>query len=450
MKNRILLLDDDVDTLELNSKILKRSSLSYDLEIITCESIANAKKLISKEKFDLGLIDLNYKGEKDTGFDFIRFWRSQEEAAQIIVVSSSKDFLDIKNSIKAGANDFLSKGYGPFELEHRVRVSIERKKALNRDVVSKYLLKEDFDLKWKLLGRSNAILDLHKKIEKLASRTVSVLIEGETGVGKELVARNLHYRGNRASEPFVAVNCSAIPSQLAESMLFGHEKGAFTGASEKSIGVFERANGGTLFLDEINSLSLDLQAKLLRVIQDGIVYRVGSSKSISVDIRLISASNEKLEDSKKFRTDLFYRIAAVTLSVAPLRKRKEDILDLVQVFSKKRKISKEIKAIFLKHTWPGNVRELKNVIDGMLALSDDSEVLGVTHLPNHLFYQRDEKCDVKSRAEIRQDTQRQELEFFSRAYRLSNGNLSQLSRTLAMDRSHLHQKLVKMGIHRTR
>jgi transcriptional regulator with PAS, ATPase and Fis domain len=297
--------------------------------------------------------------------------------------------------------------------------------------------------------------EVRARIAKFGPSDAPVLVTGETGTGKELVASALHAAGTDPSASFVAVNCAAVPASTIDSFFFGHEKGAFTGADRARGGVFEEAEGGTLFLDEVNSLPLELQGRLLRVLQEKKVRRLGGSRELPVEFRLVTATNQPLEQLVRagtFREDLFFRVGVLRLALPPLRDRSEDLELLVAALAPGRRVRDDLWKVLRAHSWPGNVRELKNVLQALHVLAPEDEPLGLEHLPENAL--RSFSLARESSAEEPDDLEgfvneqeSREREFLARAYRSAGGNVSRLARTLGADRSHLHQKLVKLGIH---
>lgn len=308
------------------------------------------------------------------------------------------------------------------------------------------------DLKIKSLGMIEAL----QKIQLILNNDITVLITGESGTGKELAARIIHFQGNRKNKPFITVNCAAIPDTLVESELFGHEKGAFTGADYVRPGKFEAANGGTIFLDEIGDLSFTLQAKLLRIIQDKIVTRLGSNTPISINVRIIAATNHDLQQAVyngKFREDLYYRLAVFLIKLPPLRERSQDILALAQQFLDREEtqdhkhfqgFSPEAQALMLKYGWPGNVRELENAVKRAYILATGPEItpqdLGLTNLltqltPSPSLEKRGEQpIELKTLEKLEQQTIKDRVEYFQ-------GNISKAARSLGITRATLYKKI---------
>jgi two-component system response regulator HydG len=307
--------------------------------------------------------------------------------------------------------------------------------------------------KYRIIGESKFSKILRSQIEKLAPNDISILIEGETGVGKELVARNIHLRSNRAMGPFVAIDCGAVPKTLAESIFFGHEKGTFTSAETNAEGLFFQANGGTLFLDELSSLSLRLQSKLLRALEEREVRPVGSRKSVKVDVRILAAANEDLLSKVKegqFRSDLYYRIAALKLLVQPLRSRGEDISILAAKFAAPKRISAKAIKFLEDYHWPGNIRELQNCIKAAGVLSGSEVEILPEHIPP--AFDKNEDAETAPLEELNWHKYMKDAEFhFLRAvYKISGGNVSKCARMVGLDRVNLFQKLKRSGIHKVR
>lgn len=349
---------------------LQRLLQAEGYEVLTETSGEKALKLVTEISPDLVIMDVRMP-ELD-GIEALGKIKESHPEVQVIMMTAFSTTEKAIQAIKLGAYDYLIKPFDNDELLARVKGAI-RTKELMEEVVT-FDEQEDFTGGERIVGRSPAMLAIYKQIGRAAPTDATVLIRGESGTGKELIARAIYHHSKRANKSFLAINCAAIPEQLLESELFGHERGAFTGAEFKRIGKFEQCNNGTLFLDEIGDMSLSLQAKILRVVQDGGFQRLGGSETIKTAVRLIAATNKDIEEmigKGMFREDLLYRINVVTIKIPPLRERKEDIRDLVQYFIRRfnRTLGKDIKGItsgaldyFMKYAWPGNVRELENVI----------------------------------------------------------------------------------------
>ncbi len=447
----ILVVDDDKHVHSLLDRILEgdRYSLSH------AKNPAEACRLAGEITFTLALVDLHFAGAGPEGIALLDRLRELDPRLELIVMSSSSRFDDVRAAMRAGAADYLTKGFGKGELMHSLEMGVERRRWKRME---KRIRGESIE-KAKLVGTSNRMSELRAKITKIAPAEVPVLITGETGTGKELVASALHAAGLDPSAPFVPVNCAALPASTIDSFFFGHEKGAFTGADRARGGVFEEAEGGTLFLDEVNSLPLDLQGRLLRVLQEKKVRRLGGTRELSVEFRLVSAANQPLEtlvQNGSFREDLFFRIGVLRLETPPLRDRIEDLEQIVIAIVPERTVSKDLWTIFRKHSWPGNVRELKNVLQALNILAPEGEELSIEHLPEYALreFTRDVTADEEGETDgiegFVNEQESREREFLARAYRSAGCNVSRLARTLGADRSHLHHKLVKLGIHLTR
>ena len=365
---RILVADDEESIRWVLSKSLKKQGFSVDL----AEDGLQARQLARKNHYDLAVLDIKMPGIQ--GIDLLKILQDESPDTLVIVMTAESTMENAVSAMKHGAYDYLTK---PFDLDALDAIILKAQKAA---AVSDQLgqLREEIQDQYRfgrtIIGNSKAMQEVYKILGRVATSDVTVLITGESGTGKELIARAVHYNSPRLGKPFVAINCAAIPRELLESELFGHEKGAFTGATERKAGKFEQANGGTLFLDEIGDMPLELQAKLLRVLQEKEITRTGGSGTISVDVRVVAASNQDLTSmvrDKTFREDLFYRLNVVPIALPPLRNRIEDIQDLADFFLHRSKqemgvnvseLSKEAIALLKQHTWPGNIRELENLI----------------------------------------------------------------------------------------
>jgi DNA-binding NtrC family response regulator len=382
--HRILVIDDEQSIRELLKDFLQ----TKDFEVITSSDGETGIQLLKQDKFDLFLMDLMMPGI--SGLDVLRACRSENIDVPCIVITAHASVQTAVEAMKLGAYDYLPK---PFVLED-VNMTIHRAldvyslKEENRSLKSELKKQNTFNKRAldRIIGTSASIQSVIKFVEKIADTDSTVLITGESGTGKELIAKNIHYNSNRAGKPFVPLNCAAIPKDILESELFGHEKGAFTGAVSTRIGRFELANQGTLLLDEIGELAPALQVKLLRVLQEKEFERVGSIKTIKTDARIIAATNRDLEKAVKdgdFREDLYYRLNVIPLKLPPLRNMKEDIPLMIDHFithMSKRKgmsvptITKETMKCLTSYHWPGNVRELENLIERLIILNDGSVV----------------------------------------------------------------------------
>lgn len=439
-KERILVVDDSSVTLE----VLQRNLAADGYLVYTALGVAEAIEILSGTQLDLVITDL--KMPKASGLDLVRHVRENFKGTEIIMITGYPSIDGAVKAVKLGAEEFLSKPFTDTELLSAVqrvldKVRIHRTGYITHDHVSP-LLKG-------FIGNSDVMCKIFVAINKIASSSATVLISGESGTGKELVARAIHYSGAGISTPFVPVNCGCIPEELLESELFGHVKGAFTGAIESRAGLFHAADGGTIFLDEISDMSLSMQVKLLRVLQDKEVGMVGSNKTRKVNVRILAATNKDLYGLVKkrlFREDLFYRLNVITIVIPPLRERGDDILLLAQHFVKK--FSAELGKSPLKFSdnalkslrnfnWPGNVRELENVIQRIVVMND-GDVVEVPDLPSLMrFSVANRKGFTKTLAEI-------EYEYINNVLVSVNGNKTKAAEILGIDRKTLREKLRKM------
>ncbi len=364
--SKILVVDDQKTVCYSLQRFLQ--SEGYDVH--TATSGEDALSVLNDANPDLVIMDVRMP-EMD-GLEVLRRIKESHPKVQVIMMTAFSTTEKAIEAIKLGAYDYLTKPFDNDELLIRAKNAIKTREMMEEVVTFDEV--KDYAGGERIIGKSPAMLDIYKQIGRAAPTDATVLIKGENGTGKELVARAIYHYSNRSSKPFLAINCAAIPEQLLESELFGYERGAFTGADFKRIGKFEQCNGGTIFLDEIGDMPVGLQAKLLRILQDGKFQRLGGTETIETNVRIIAATNKDIEDMVKnntFREDLYYRINVVTINVPPLRERKEDIKELVHYFIQKynKKLGKTIKGITAdalkkleEHAWPGNVRELENVI----------------------------------------------------------------------------------------
>src|SRR3954447_7058636 len=377
---KLLLIDDEADV----QYSFRRIFDSPEIELTTAASGEEGLKIIPKIKPDLVLMDVRMGGI--TGLETLRRMRQMDSRLLVILMTAYGTTQTAIEAMKLGAYDYLLK---PFDVPKLKEIVFNALKAANdmRQVVSYQPLLEKEDYELGIVGRSEPMQQVFKLIGQLASSDATALITGESGTGKELVARAIYHHSNRNQQAFLAVNCAAIPEQLLESELFGHERGAFTGATMQRIGKFEQCNKGTLFLDEIGDMTPATQTKILRVLQSGTFERVGGNQPIKVDVRVIAATNKPLEQAvaaRQFREDLFYRLNVVRIQIAPLRERPEDVRLLVNYFLKTfardqqhapKSISSGVIKVLEKYHWPGNVRELENVIQRAVVVAKGDVIL---------------------------------------------------------------------------
>ena len=375
---RILVADDEESMRWVLSKALKRKGFTVDLAHDGRQALA----LIQDNSYDLAILDIKMPGIN--GLDLLDKVRELKKELLVVIMTAEASMKNAVEAMKRGAYDYITK---PFDLD--VIDAIIEKVTRAREIAGqvtmlKHELKERYQVEKNIIGNSAAMREVYKTIGKVAASDVTVLVQGESGTGKELVARAVHFNSGRLGKPFIAINCAAIPKELLESELFGSEKGAFTGAVERKLGKFEQANHGTLFLDEIGDMPLDLQAKILRVLQEREVTRTGGNQNIAVDVRIVAATNQELLEkvrAKEFREDLFYRLNVVPINLVPLRERRDDISLLVRYFLSlicsemdvpTKQCTDDAMSLLAAHSWPGNVRELENAIKRAVILSSDA------------------------------------------------------------------------------
>jgi two-component system, NtrC family, response regulator HydG len=413
---------------------------------------AAAIQRVQQEAFDVVLTDLRMTGVD--GMDVLRGVQRSAPETQVIVMTAYGTIESAVEAIRRGAYDFLAKPFKEDELLLRIDKALEKRRLVGE--VS--LLAGEFRRRYGLehiVGRSEAVHDLLDRVVRVAPTDATVLISGESGTGKELVARALHVASRRGDKPFVPVNCAAITETLLESELFGHAKGSFTGATRARRGLFEEANGGTLFIDEIGETSPGFQAKLLRALQEGEIRRVGESTPVQVDVRVIAATNQDLRraiSERRFREDLFYRLAVVPLRIPPLRERREDIPLLAAHFLQRfvlrtgaqKSLSADAVARLLEHRWPGNVRELENMIEQAAALSHGTEIGGEDiHLDPHAHAGEQHEETPRTLAAAVEDAERQTIEA---AVTRCSGDLARVAREVGVSATTLWRKMKRLGI----
>ncbi|MEH6764393.1 MAG: sigma-54 dependent transcriptional regulator [Aequorivita antarctica] len=387
-KENILIVDDDINILEL----LQRHLHSLDYHTYKAVSVKEAVAILRDTEIDLLITDL--KMPEIDGFQLIQFASEHYPNMPKLVVTGYPSVQDALSAIKSGVVDYLVKPFTKEELKQGVLKSLSTKKKRQGSIETSETKKYN-----EIIGESEAIKNVTQIIDRVKDNKATIFISGESGTGKELVARSIHYNGKFSRAPFIAVNCGGIPENLLESELFGYVKGAFTGANDNREGFFQAANGGTIFLDEIGNASLAVQSRLLRVLQEKEVMKVGGRKTEKIDVRVIAATNSNLPEmiaKETFREDLFYRLTVVEINVPPLRERKEDIPLLADKFLFKYgneykdryiTIDPEAQALLQRYEWPGNIRELENVVQRAVIMCDRS--IGVKDLPETLKYQID-------------------------------------------------------------
>jgi nitrogen regulation protein NR(I) len=462
---KILLIDDDPGIRDTLQSVLSGEGCEVAVERRGDEGLARA----ARETFNVVITDLKMPGLN--GLDMIRQLHAAQPRLPIILITAFGTTQTAIEAIKYGAYDYLLKPFEIPQLLELVRRAVDSNRLMSEPVA----LGESTAGQDALVGQSAAMQEIYKEIGRVASKPVNVLIRGETGTGKELIARAIYQHSDRANAPFIAINCAAIPETLLESELFGNERGAFTGAETRRIGRFEQANHGTLFMDEIGDMTPGTQVKLLRVLQEKSLQRLGGKETIPVDVRVLAATHHDLEaaiSQKLFREDLYYRLNVVTITLPPLRQRKEDLPELVRYFLGKYgpelgnpspSIRPEALEFLQSHPWLGNVRELENAIRKTLLLAQDYTI-NVDHVRAALnnagaadtadqplgeriddllaTAQRGELADVHARV-----IEFAERELFRRAIELARGNQAKAARWLGVSRITMKAKLVQFGYH---
>ena len=442
-KASILVVDDEESILETLTGILEDEGC----QVITAASGESAVIKFSETSPDIVLLDVWMPGMD--GIETLKRLREKNKDICVIMISGHSNIDTAVHAIKLGAYDFLEK---PLSLD-KVLILISRALEKQRLEKENIALRRSISRQWEIVGENHKIMELRDKIAKAAVSQGRVLIFGESGSGKELVARALHDESSRKNKSFIEVNCAAIPQELIESELFGHEKGSFTGAFESKKGKFELAHEGTLFLDEIGDMSLVTQAKVLRIIETQEFQRVGGSKKIKVDVRIIAATNKDLDEEIQkgnFREDLYFRLNVIPMYVPSLRERKSDIPLLVEYFlknlagqygQKKKRVSRATLRALMEYDWPGNVRELKNAIERFVIMNPD-EIIDIKEVQPL----RAIKSDYTLFKTLRDAREQFEKDFILKKLQENNWNVSRTAEELEIERSNLHRKIKSLGI----
>ncbi|MBI2982512.1 MAG: sigma-54-dependent Fis family transcriptional regulator [Deltaproteobacteria bacterium] len=444
MKLHLLLVDDDPSFCEF-----VRIGLQKDYRLTISHDLVGLFAALEKARFDLLLLDVGL-GEEN-GIESLRKIKHQQPDLDVVMVSGYKEPKKIVEAIKSGASDYLTK---PFEIEELIAV-IEKIRPVQVLKERHAALVEGMNEGFKtIIGKSPSFLSVLETARKVKGKQVPIFIEGASGTGKELLAKQIHRQENNPKRPFIALNCAAIPENLLESELFGHERGSFTGASDRKIGKFELAHGGDIFLDEISCLKLDLQAKLLRVLQEREVTRLGGEKPMRLDFRVIAATNEnlgKLAGEGKFREDLFHRLRVITLRLPTLQERAEDIPCLIDYFLEKhdpdgqRTLSADAIDILEAYSWPGNIRELENLIQSLVILVPDNPI-NREDLPEWIIKKnrvKDSvaKPDLDNIVSLKSYVDGAEKAYVERTLEVAQGDKTKAASLLGIGRSSLHERL---------
>lgn len=463
MSRLILIIDDEASIRQSLTGALKDEGYRVSVASSGREGLESLRA----ERADVVLLDI-WMPEMD-GLETLKHIKGEWPDQSVIVMSGHGNIETAVRATKLGAFDFVEK---PLSLE-RILVLLQNASSVQDLARENSALRKQVQKSRTLVGESPAVRQVQDLIRRVAPTTGSVLITGENGTGKELVAHSLHALSPRFNKPFIEVNCAAIPEELIESELFGHEKGAFTGATQLRRGKFDLAHGGTLFLDEIGDMSLKTQAKVLRILQEQKFERVGGAQTISVDVRIVAATNKDLKaeiQRGSFRGDLFYRLNVIPFHIPPLRERKGDITLLAEHFlrefsnthgRKSRALSKEALEVLLAYQWPGNVRELKNLMERLVILTTEAEE-GKAFTASHLLTQLSDEAltlqftgaafeaaagDASASAKNLRDARQEfEREFILKTLKEVDWNVSKAAQVLGVERSHLHKKIKSYGI----
>ena len=444
MRKTILIVDDEESIRQSLGGVLADDGY----EIVTAGSGEDALRVVEEEMLSLVLLDIWLPGID--GIETLKIIKSEHPQLRVVMMSGHGTIETAVKATKLGAFDFIEK---PLSLD-KVLLIVKHALDITQLEEENVLLKQKVTHEYELTGNSEVIMELKETISLVAPTNAWILIMGENGTGKELVARSIHKQSKRVNKPFVEVNCAAIPEELIESELFGHEKGAFTGATEKKRGKFDLAHEGTIFLDEVADMSMKAQAKVLRILQEKKYERVGGTKLIATDVRVLAATNKDLEkemEEGRFRQDLFYRLNVIPLRVPPLRDRTEDIPLLVNRFLKdfsqkegepEKTISAEALAALMRHGWPGNVRELKNIVERLIIMKVGN-VIELDDVPP--FMKREPASDTVPVEEaldsLREAKNAFEKQYIAAKLKEYDGNISRTAEAIGLERSNLHRKI---------
>jgi len=444
---RILVVDDEEQMRDLLVKVLEGKGYQGSVR----GNGADALAFLEREPVDLVVTDVRMPGL--SGMEALRAIKELNPEIVVIIMTAFGSIDQAVQAVKEGAYDYINKPFKIDEMLLTIEKALEERRlrhevsALRQELRTRYHFEN-------LIGKSRAMQEIFGLIEQVAGSRSTVMVYGKSGTGKELVAKAIHYNSPRASRAFVAVNCAAIPAELLESELFGHEKGAFTGAIATKVGKFELATGGSLFLDEVGSMRLDLQAKILRALQEREVERVGGTRTIKIDVRVIAATNRDLKkavEEEAFREDLYYRLNVVPITLPDLKDRQEDIPLLANHFVQKfaqesnpaiREISKEAMAVLMSHAWPGNVRELENVIERAVTLGHGPAVLPAD-LPPHLAGGANPLERALAREATLEDLER---DYIAMILQRTKGHQIRAATILGIDRRTLYRKIRRYGL----
>ena len=442
---------------------MKRALEKEGYTILEADSLTGADQVVENQTPDVVLLDVRLASE--SGLDYLPGLVSKDDPPVVIVVTAHGSERTAVQAIKLGAYDYLSKPFDVDELRILVKNALETHSLRTENAVLRRRLAATGTFGG-LIGSSPAMERVYSLIDKVAPTEVNVLITGESGTGKEMVAREIHARSRNSTGPFVSVNCAAMPGELIESELFGHEKGSFTGATGRRVGKFEAANGGTLFLDEIGDMSIATQAKVLRAIEEKTFQRLGSNATLSTEARILSATNKPLEsevEAGSFREDLYYRLCVVRISLPPLRERKTDIPALAHSFCERfslaykgspLRLSKDVLKVLLEYDWPGNARQLRNCIERAVVLTENQEIM-MDALPEEILsvgkparsmVDTTEGITISKSLDFRSAKKEFERQYVEYSLDQAGGNVTRAAAALGMHRQSLQHKIKELGL----
>ena len=448
---RILIIDDDPAMVAVISDICQERGH----QTVAYNSGQKALDNLAAHAPQLVITDL--KMDKVGGLEILRECKEVLPQTPVILITAYAKVESALEAMKLGAYDYIAKPFKVDELQLTIQRALDNQSLIRENQSLRRAVKEKYRFE-NIIGTSGRMQEIYNLIAKIADTDSTILIQGESGTGKELVARALHFNSNRQHQPFVAINCSALPENLLESELFGHKKGAFTGAVQDKIGLFEEAEMGTIFLDEVNSMAVSLQTKLLRVLQERQIRRVGDTKSLPINVRVLAATNESLHDKIKggnFREDLYYRLAVIPIEMPSLRERAEDVPLLANHFLQKnaaqtgtepKKIEPKAMEILQQYRWPGNVRELENAIERACALCDDG-IIRVTDLPPQAIRQASAPSGAEQTGglplgqTLDEYIREQERRYIEETIKFNGGNREKAAKMLGISMATLYRKL---------
>ena len=451
IKPSVLAIDDEQDMLLLYKNLLKN-----DYNLTAVSKGPEAVKLAAEKHFDVVILDVMMRDMN--GLEVLKRIKDVDGSLEVIMVTASKEVKPAIDCLKNGAFDYIIKPFEVEDLLSTIKKALERRKILMENLYLKQALAERMSM-GELIGQNEKIRKVYDIIDNISQSDSTVLITGESGTGKEIVAETIYKKSRRANQPYIIVNCAAIPETLLESEMFGHEKGAFTGALERHIGKFELASGGTIFLDEIGEMPLSMQVKLLRTVQEGVIERLGGERSVPVDVRVIAATNvdiKKAIKDKKFREDLFYRLNVIPIALPPLRERADDIPLFVNYFIEKynkdlnrniKYITGEAMAMFQNYPWPGNVRELENLLERIITISKEDHI-DTAHIPAELTDSRPGKIEtlLLEEGSLIKALKNYEKKIITEALKSHMGNQTNTAKALGIHRTTLISKMEAHGI----